>query len=88
MLPALENQPELPDHLTFAWEAFWALHSDRPAVMGGALPIPFSSLDRYARRYGIAGVDAFDRFSRLVQHMDGAYLKWSAEKSKRDSRNK
>lgn len=59
-------------HLSFEWEAFQALATDRQ--IGMALgPVPWSSIDRYANRYGIAG-DAFDRFCDLIRAMDLAFL--------------
>ncbi|WP_027578486.1 hypothetical protein [Bradyrhizobium sp. Ai1a-2] len=41
--------------------------------MGGESPITFLSLDAYARRYGIAGVE-FEHFLALVGAMDEEYL--------------
>ena len=56
------------------WRAFRAISSDRQIGFGGAGPIQFSSLDRYATRYGIDGIDEFDRFASLIRAMDGAFL--------------
>lgn len=49
--------------------------------MGGAGPIPFSSLDRYADRYGIDDGEEFDRFRASIRRMDAAYLKWARKES-------
>ncbi|MHB2265658.1 phage tail assembly chaperone [Aliihoeflea sp. PC F10.4] len=76
---ALERRPELPAWLSFCWQAFWDLHTDRPSSFGGALPIPFSSVDRYAQRYGIGAVDHFDSFADVIRRMDRAYLKWAGK---------
>lgn len=46
----------------------------------GIGPIPFGAIDRYADRYGIAGVDEFDSFRELIRAMDDAYLSWSAKR--------
>lgn len=46
--------------------------------MGGAGPIPFEAIDRYAARYGI---DDFERFHRLIQAMDAVYLTHAQRKS-------
>ena len=78
---ALLNRPEIWPWLSFTWSAWWELHSDRQMTMGGPLRIPFTSIDRYADRYGIAGVDSFDAFRELIRAMDGAYLKWAEERS-------
>jgi hypothetical protein len=65
--------PELDRHLRFTWQAFWDLSNDRPAVFGGIGGIPFSAIDRYAKRYDITDVDEFDRFARLLKAMDTVF---------------
>lgn len=80
--PALENEPELPDHLVFYWRAFWGLHADRPPSFGGVMPIPFSALDRFGRRYQVDDLDAFDRLSTFVREMDRVYLGWAHKQKK------
>lgn len=70
------------EHLQFTWSAFWDLNTDRPVGMGVG-PIPFTAIDRYADRYGIEGLDAFDALRELIRAMDDAYLTWSAKR--RDS---
>ena len=72
--PALVEKPSIPAHLQFAWSAFWALANDRQIGFGVLGPIPFSAIDRYSRRYGVASVDEFDRLAMLVRAMDGAWL--------------
>lgn len=37
------------------------------------------AIDRYAERYGISGVDEFERFQILLRRMDDAYLAWIGE---------
>lgn len=41
--------------------------------------IPFSALDRYARRFGIGG-DAFDLLVALIEPLDLEYLDWDRER--------
>lgn len=55
--------------------------------MGGATiiesrprSIPFSSIDRYAQRFGIEG-SAFDLLLDLIDKIDGAFLKWDGEQA-------
>ena len=55
------------------WRAFAALSSDRQIGMDLG-PIMFSSIEKYAERFGIDGVDAFDRFSFLIRAMDRDWL--------------
>lgn len=56
----------------FEWEAFGALSTDRPVGFARGA-IPWSSIDRYAQRYGLDD-DDFGRFQRLIRAMDAAYL--------------
>lgn len=67
---ALAERPAVHPHLEFEWRAFWALLSDRPS--GPHSAVPFSSIDRYAARYGIDGADDFDRFRDLLAAMNAA----------------
>lgn len=81
--PALLNEPEIPEHLAFAHDAFWDLCSDRPMTLAfqgmAGLPhmvfgaIPFLAIDRYATRYGIDTVDDFERFHALVSACDAEW---------------
>jgi hypothetical protein len=71
MLPCVATRPDLFGHLTFEWSAFRSLSTDRPIGLAMG-PIPWSSIDRFAGRYDIAG-DDFDRFSELIQAMDAAF---------------
>lgn len=66
-------------HLFFEWEAFYSLSNDRQIGMGIG-PIPWSAIDRYARRFGIDGADEFDAFAFLIRSMDGAFLRREAER--------
>lgn len=84
----------VPPGTEFAWSAFWRLHDDRPHVitgsviaagMGGATiieprpgRIPFSAIDRYARRFGIAG-SAFDLMLALLDKLDSEFMAWEGE---------
>lgn len=70
----MRDKPVIEAHLLPVWRAFQALSSDRQIGFGGVGPIQFSSVDRYATRYGIDGVDDFDRFSTLIRAMDGVFL--------------
>jgi|SRR4051812_19345985 hypothetical protein len=67
--------PVLGRGLAFIYSAFWALGSDRQVEQG---PIPFASIDAFARRYGIDG-DAFERFRLLIVRLDNAYRQKQAK---------
>ncbi|WP_371346465.1 hypothetical protein [Ancylobacter sp. IITR112] len=70
----MRSKPALTENLLPVWNAFWALSTDRQIGFGGVGPIQFSSVDRYAIRYGIDGIDEFDRFTSLIRAMDSAFL--------------
>ncbi len=76
---ALDSRPELQTYLITIWDAYTSLDRDRQITMSGPGPIPFSSIDRYARRYGIDEIGEFDRFRRMIMAMDAEYLKFVAE---------
>jgi hypothetical protein len=71
---ALLEKPEIPLHLGFVWRAFWDLNGDRAVGLGGAGPIPFTAIDRYAERFGIVGAEAFERFVLPIRGTDGEVL--------------
>jgi hypothetical protein len=74
-IKGLNSRPEIPAYLEFIWEAFWQLSGDRQyGAMGGVGPIPFSSLDRYADRYGVSDPDQFDSFVVMIRALDVAYI--------------
>lgn len=54
------------------FEAFRALTTDRPVGMGAG-PIPWTSIDRYARRYGFNG-DEFEELEHHIRALDSAYM--------------
>jgi hypothetical protein len=59
------------------------LSSDRSFGMSEG-PIPFSAIDRYARRYGIDALDEFEAFLAIMQGVDQAYLGFRAEAAERN----
>ena len=54
--------------------------------MSGPGPIPFTSIDCFARRYGIDDLEEFEFFRRVVMAMDAAQMKYIAEKIKKESK--
>lgn len=79
MPAALDAAPDLPPGLDWYVEAFLALASCRPQGMAGPGPIPWTALDRYAQRHGIAGAE-FEIFEVLIAALDSAWLGWRAER--------
>lgn len=82
----LDSRPSIQPHLIPVWDAYTSLDRDRLVGMGGPGPIPFSSIDLFARRYGIEDIAEFDRFRRLIMAMDAEYLKFVAERIEQETK--
>jgi hypothetical protein len=67
------DRPTLRPHLSFFYNAFWILLSDRLVENG---PIPFSAIDRFAGRYGVSDIESFERFRVLINRM----MRWYGPK--------
>jgi len=67
------DEPALAPGLGWYLDAFAELGSCRPAGIGNLGPIPWTALDAYARRHGIAGED-FETFAVLIAALDAAWL--------------
>ena len=81
MPEALGQAPTpLRAHLAFYFNAFAELHGCRSAGLSEGA-IPWTALDAYARRHGIAGLE-FEDFSYLVRALDDEWLKVMVEKRK------
>lgn len=78
----LANPPQLTPGLEFYYVAFITLSSERQTGFGEGR-IPWSKAKQYAETYGCRGED-FERFWLVLSHMDGAYLKYRSDKSKKD----
>lgn len=70
--------------VTGVWQAFQRLQGDRPWHGGGFGPaapggIPFTAVDRYARRHGFDG-DDFAWLDTLLSEMDAEYIAWFGER--------
>ncbi|MBK5958118.1 hypothetical protein CCR97_08295 [Rhodoplanes elegans] len=80
----MEQIPDEPEPLPGAelyLSAFHDLSGDRQyGAMGGAGPIPWLALDRWAGRAGLDG-DDFDRLVRMVRAVDAEWLADQAERA-------
>jgi hypothetical protein len=66
--------PDLEPEALHYLDAFDRLSRDRGMTQAGfPLPIPWSSVVRYARVYGIGDLDRFERLSRLIAALDREY---------------
>ena len=80
---ALEDRPDLSQHLRLVWSAFWDLQGDRAISPSGLpRPIPFSAARLWAAGHDYAG-DAFDWLWSRLQGLDRAYLSAEADRMKR-----
>jgi len=70
-VPALEKRPALMIGLDFYLRAYHELSYDRPIGMTLG-PIPWSSVDRYAAKYGIVDLDDFSVFESHIRAMENA----------------
>lgn len=75
-----DSEPEVPTLGAPAYTAFWALGGDR-ATGFGLGPIPWTALDAYATRHGIAG-EEFTNFAYYLSTMDSIYLEHHREQKK------
>jgi hypothetical protein len=74
--------PEVPAEMRFYLDAFWTLSTDRTYGMGIG-PIPWSAVDRYAQRLGIADDEVeYTDFVQILQLLDIAFLKQMNKDSK------
>lgn len=79
MPQAIEDRPQVGEHLNFVWCAFAQLRTDRQIGLDRG-PIMFSSINDYADRYGIVGdIDEFDRFVVLIRAMDAEERKFKRD---------
>ena len=78
-----EAEPE--DWHDLIWQAWEDLRYDRPYLaMGGELPVSFTAIETYARRYGLVGME-FEEFKVLFRAVDDEWLTYRAEKDKEES---
>jgi hypothetical protein len=64
----------LPDALPL-YEAWVELSSDRAITdSGGIRPVPFASIEAYARRFGFDELDDFDFLRKAVRALDSVYI--------------
>lgn len=77
----IANAPALLDGLGLYYDAFLELSTDRAVGMGIG-PIPWSSINRYAECHGLVGDDDYGDLRDMVRAMDGAFLKYEAQRQK------
>ena len=79
-----KEMPYLDEVETMYWQHFQELQSERPlGGMGGAGAIPWSSIDRYAERFGFIG-DAYMQFVSIIRFLDNLWLKAMHDKQEKE----
>ena len=71
---ALLERPDLTGLPALAFDAFQDLTGDRSQGFGSIGRIPWTSIRQAASHFGIVGEDQFERFKRLVQVNDKAWM--------------
>ena len=77
----LLDEPELLPGLSFYYSAFWDLFPDRQMGMSVG-PIPYASMRDYCIDWNLDDEMAFN-LKRLIRKMDGAFLEWQEQQSKK-----
>ena len=70
---AFYDRPEVEPHLTWLWNAFWELGTERQLGMSIG-PIPVSKIREYLRdEMELTGAE-YDRTKAIIRKVDDAYL--------------
>ena len=86
-LPEVE-MPDVDAVEMMYWNHFGELQTERPlGAMGGAGPIPWTSIDRYAERFGFAE-EGYADFLEIIRFLDGLWLKNMSEKQEKERKKK
>lgn len=85
VVPALDNRPNLPQHLRWYLESFNLLSSRRGSGMNGALAITFSEIKAYLEVYPFFNNTLFIRF---IVSLDIAFMNHHSNIQKQKSENK
>lgn len=70
------DAPELWPHLQRVWEMFQVASSSRATTFGGIWHIPLRELLAVLDLFGIEGVEDRHYYVKLLQHLDGVYVKF------------
>lgn len=79
-----KEMPVLDDVEMLYWNSFQELQSERPiGGMGGAGSIPWTSIDRYAERFGFTGA-YYQQFHSVMRFLDNKWLSMMHEKQEKE----
>lgn len=75
-----KEKPELKHSLLFVWNSFWELNTERHELGS----IPWSSIDRYCKRYELNTDNEYDDFLLYIREMDNFFISLKSKKMERD----
>jgi hypothetical protein len=81
VVAALDARPEIFEDLLPAWEAFSVLHAARGNGYSGPQAITIADYVAYVQLVEVESLDDQLEMLRLVQALDGAYMKWWAQRN-------
>lgn len=82
----IAHYPELEEGLDYYLDIYLDLCSDKSVGFGEG-PIPWSAMDRYARRYNIED-EEFDRLVYIIKYVDSELMQYRQKKNKREMKKK
>ena len=88
MPPALANRPEPTLVTQFLLDAFFTLHNSRGAGFNGPSALSLSDLHAAALLFGYTSPDETYAFIKVMQALDGFYLKQESDRIKQQSKQK
>lgn len=78
----VDEKPEVRPDLELYWEAYMDLNGTRASGFGLG-PIPWTSIDAFARRHKLEDPDEFQTLKEIVWKVDKAYLDWHVQQNKK-----
>jgi hypothetical protein len=84
---AMEGAPPIGELESYCWEAFIELGTERPIGMGGAGPIPYGSILKYAEFNRLSRADT-EFLLYVIQHLDRAQMAIAAKNQAKKSPTK
>lgn len=80
-VPALDNRPEVEDHLLGIWEAYSILDAARHWGQGFPQPISMTEMQAYAALKNLVQWEVAELIG-FVQYLDECYLRRMAQRNK------
>lgn len=81
----LEKAPQISRDYLFFWTAYIELATERPASMGGQMPIPLSAIRAYADDLGMDERE-YDELKTVIRAVDSRHCRLLNEKAEKASK--